>query len=263
MDESDHTVSGSLAKGAKSGPLPEGLMVALEVIEGPDKGTKFDITRTRTSLGRKDADVKLSDPTVSGVHALIEYVGGKMFITDMESTNGTELNGRLVESAMVGNLDEIKLGDTRMMLSIVEDKYGVFIQEPEEEETDEGRLDQDESTWAKGELPNPEIPENLQVVLEVVEGPEAGRKFKVKNRSTVIGRGTRAELKLEDSSISKRHCQLEVHNKDKMTIKDLASSNGTRLNDRYISAVKIRHGDLIRIGETKIKILVHIRSRVG
>jgi len=107
-------------------------------------------------------------------------------------------------------------------------------------------------------LPNPELPSSIHVVLEVIEGPDLGLKQRVANRSTIIGRDPLAELSLTDPAVSARHCQLEVHNKDKMTIKDLASSNGTRLNDSYISAVKIRNADVVQVGSTRIRILVHI-----
>jgi pSer/pThr/pTyr-binding forkhead associated (FHA) protein len=230
------------------------------VVEGPDQGLKFEVVNARTIIGRKNADLKLNDPTVSGKHAFLEHVGGKLFVTDNKSTNGTNVNGEKVESGPVYNLDEIKVGDTRLLLSVVEDKYGAFTQEYADEDSQESRVEIDESTMVTGPLPNPEVPSNIQVVLEVIEGADKGKKFKVAFRSSVIGRGQNADFQLDDIKVSNRHCQLEVHNKDKMTIKDLASSNGTRLNNRYVSAVKIRHGDLLQVGDTKIKLLINIRT---
>jgi pSer/pThr/pTyr-binding forkhead associated (FHA) protein len=209
-------------------------------------------------VGRKAADVVLTDPTVSNIHAVIEFVGAKLFLTDNDSTNGTHLNGERVESGPLANLDEIELGDTKLLLSVVEDKYGAFA-EAAEEESEESRIEEGDTTIMTAPLPNPEMPPNLQVVLDVAGGPDQGKVFKLGHRSTVIGRGQQADVRLSDSAVSKRHCQIEVHNKDRMTIKDLASMNGTRLNDRYISAVKIRHGDQVKIGETVIKILINIR----
>ena len=128
----------------------------------------------------------------------------------------------------------------------------------EDEDADDSRID-DELTAVITPLPNPELPPNIQVVLDVLSGPEKGRKVKVERRSTVIGRGEDVDFQISDQTIGRKHCQLEIHNKDKMTIKDLASKNGTRLNDQYISAVKIRHGDVVRIGDSRIKILINIR----
>jgi pSer/pThr/pTyr-binding forkhead associated (FHA) protein len=258
MSDRDDTVTGSLKGTGEAGSLPEGLYITLEVIEGPDRGLKHEIGSTRTTVGRKAADVVLTDPTVSNIHAVIEFVGAKLFLTDNDSTNGTHLNGERVESGPLANLDEIELGDTKLLLSVVEDKYGAFA-EAAEEESEESRIEEGDTTIMTAPLPNPEMPPNLQVVLDVAGGPDQGKVFKLGHRSTVIGRGQQADVRLSDSAVSKRHCQIEVHNKDRMTIKDLASMNGTRLNDRYISAVKIRHGDQVKIGETVIKILINIR----
>ncbi len=265
MSGHDETISGSAGGASGVESLPYGLLVALEVLEGPDKGKKQDVSSTRTVIGRKESELVLSDPTVSGKHAILEYAAGKLFITDNHSTNGVELNGKPVESAPVGNLDVVKLGDTKILVSVVEDRYGAFSQPPGDDMED-ARMDTSEVDVMEGDetavreaLPNPPLPESLHVVMEVLEGPDRGTKVKVKNRSTVVGRGERADVKLNDPAVSNRHFQLEVHNKDKMTIKDLASSNGTRLNDQYVSAVKIRHGDVAKIGDTKIKFLIHVK----
>lgn len=257
MSDQDDTYAGSKQDEGEPGSLPPGLLISLEVIAGPDKGLKARITETTTTLGRKDADVKFNDPTVSGKHANLEFVGGKLFLTDNNSTNGTKVNGDPVESSPVDNLDEISLGDTKILLSVTDDRYGVFLEH--DEEADESRA-LDEPTAITHKLPNPPVPTTIYVVLEVMEGADKGKKFKVENRSTIIGRSPRADFVLEDPAVSMRHCQIEIHDKDKMTVKDLASANGTRLNNHYVSAVKIRDQDLIHIGETKIKILVHLRK---
>lgn len=260
MMDRDETVSGSLEVADKGELLPAGHYITLEVVDGPDKAMKFEVEYVSTVIGRKDADLKLSDPTVSAKHALLEYVNGKLFVTDNQSTNSTKVNGERIESAPVVNLDEIKVGDTRILLSIVEDKYGAFEREHADEDSAESRIGIDESTMVTGPLPNPDLPPNIRMVLEVLAGKDKGSKFKVSNRSTVIGRGPKTDFELQDIKVSGRHCQIEIHNKDKMTVKDLASSNGTRINNRYISAVKIRHGDVLQVGDTKIKLLINIRK---
>jgi len=261
MTDTDETVTGVAGLGGSSALLPQTLHITLEVIEGPDKGKKFTMNSSRMAVGRRDADVELSDPTVSGRHAFLEYAG-RLFITDNNSTNGTFVNGDEVESTPVNNMDEIKFGDTKTLLSIIEDKYAAFTPEyADDDDTGEPRVvgDLTESTIVDAPLPNPELPKNLSVVLEVIKGPAKGKKFKVGNRSTIVGRGERADFQIDDPMISKRHFQIEIHNKDKMTLKDLASSNGTRLNERYVSAVKIRHGDTVQIGNTRMRVLIHVK----
>lgn len=262
MGEGDKTISSGPGSGEITEPLPPGLIITLEVLEGPDKGARFEVKRARTILGRKEADIKLDDPTVSGRHAILEYAGGRLFLSDNKSTNGTKVNGERIDSSPVANMDELHLGDSKLLLSVVEDKYGAFMSEGADEDTGESRLldrDEEESTVVTGALPNPPLPASIHVVLEVTDGPDKGRKFKVVNRSTTVGRAGDCDFSISDPTLSKRHFQIEIHNKDKMTVKDLASSNGTRLNDRYVSAVKIRHGDIVKTGDTVIKILIHVR----
>jgi pSer/pThr/pTyr-binding forkhead associated (FHA) protein len=256
MDDHEDTFAGSRNGGRTEESLPAGLLITLEVVEGPDQGAKHAVSKARTVIGRKKADLVLTDTTVSGQHAVLEFVAGKLFITDSGSTNGTTLNSERIESAPCQNLDVIGLGDTRLLVSVVEDKYGAFTAPVED--LPDVRAEGDETTLVSAPLPNPELDRSLHVILDVIAGPDAGKKFVVTHRSTVIGRADTADFRLADSAVSSRHCQLEIHNKDKMTVKDLASSNGTRLNDHYVSAVKIRHADLLQIGESVIKILIHI-----
>lgn len=83
------------------------------------------------------------------------------------------------------------------------------------------------------------------------EGPSKGQRFHLRVRSTIIGRKG-ANINLDDDSVSQRHAQIEIHNKDKITIKDLASTNGTRVNNVLVSAVKLHNEDEIRLGKTRL-----------
>jgi len=261
MTDREDTMEGEREKKGAAGCLPPGLLVTLEVLDGPDRGLRYAVKSGRVTIGRKDADFKLTDPTVSGHHAQLECAGGRLFLTDLSSTNGTKINGERVESSPVGNLDEIQVGETKLLLSAIEDRYGEYQPETNEEDTGESRLQPSEPTVITATLQNPELPPSIHIVLEAIDGPDRGQKLRVARRSTVIGRGPHADFILSDSAASTRHCQLEVHNKDKMTLKDLASSKGTRLNDSFISVVKIRNGDLIQIGATQIRILIHLYGR--
>jgi hypothetical protein len=78
---------------------------ALEVIDAPDlsglsKGSVF-IIHDETIIGRKDDNqIVINDPFVSGKHALISVVEGKLSIKDLGSTNGTILNGKNVNESL-------------------------------------------------------------------------------------------------------------------------------------------------------------------
>lgn len=120
-DATDRTVV--VGRGAGDSPLdlPPGTRVSLSVLDGPDKGQRFLITKSRTVLGRREGDVRLADPEVSGRHAALTVRPGGCSIEDLQSTNGTFVNGARVSSAPLAHLDELHLGRTRLLFSIVQE----------------------------------------------------------------------------------------------------------------------------------------------
>lgn len=233
------------------GEIPPNLKIYLEVLEGPDAGAKFEIKKLSTVIGRKECDIVLNDPAVSAKHCTIEVTKQNITIYDNNSTNGTFVNGEQVSGCPLKNLDEIRIGESKILISIVSDPYALY-----EEGGAEGEISwlrSEDSTMVIGEgVANPELPEDYQAVLEVETGPNKGERFKLTRRSTVIGRGKDVDVLLQDDAISLRHCQIEIHSKDKITIKDLASTNGTRVNGVLVSAVKLRNQDQIEIGKTRM-----------
>ena len=72
------------------------------------------------AIGRSsEADVRIEDRFASGVHARIYSRGASYYVEDMNSTNGTFLNGaRLDGEALLGDLDEIRIGDTELRFEL-------------------------------------------------------------------------------------------------------------------------------------------------
>ncbi len=69
-------------------------MALLEFIKGANQGTRQELVGERIVCGRNaDCGVVLNAPAVSREHAVIRKIGGKFYIEDMNSRNGTELNG--------------------------------------------------------------------------------------------------------------------------------------------------------------------------
>jgi pSer/pThr/pTyr-binding forkhead associated (FHA) protein len=259
MSEDDQTIAkGADGEDKKGEVLPSGLKIFLEVLAGPDKGRKFEINSTMTILGRKTSSIVLDDSTVSSKHASIEVSREDILLYDENSTNGTFVNGSRISSCPLKNLDEIQLGESKLLLSVIEDRYGMYQEDYSAQVQDDDSVDE---TVRKDDAPlyNPPIPESIEVVLEVQEGPNKGRRFRLGCRSSIIGRKD-SDVILDDESVSTRHAQIEVHSKDKMTIKDLASKNGTAVNSRFVSAIKLRHGDKIKIGDTRLMFYVRVKS---
>jgi DNA-binding NtrC family response regulator len=99
----------------------------LVVLSGPDKGKTLVVDQPELTIGSKqDSDLVLSDPTVSRLHAvLIESAGGYL-IRDMDSTNGTYLDGVLVREAFLDFGRTVSLGETQMKFVPFEQRIEVF-----------------------------------------------------------------------------------------------------------------------------------------
>jgi hypothetical protein len=75
------------------------------VLEFPDQG--------EVVIGRgAECEVCIKDAQSSRRHARIFWIGGKSFVEDMESKNGTRLNGKSIRRAGLANNDQIQIGDT-------------------------------------------------------------------------------------------------------------------------------------------------------
>jgi hypothetical protein len=86
-------------------------------------------------------------------------------------------------------------------------------------------------------------------VLEVPRGPLAGLRLPLMDGTFVFGRGSQAGIELPDKSVSRRHAEIRVEG-DQLSIRDLGSTNGTRLNGQLITAWRtLRDGDEIQLGD--------------
>lgn len=90
------------------------------------------------------------------------------------------------------------------------------------------------------------------LTLEIVAGPDAGKKKKFKGVRMIIGRTPGVDLLLSDQSVSRRHVEL-IYGDDGVLMKDLGSGNGTKVNGVKVPEKKLEHGDEIAIGKTKIR----------
>jgi pSer/pThr/pTyr-binding forkhead associated (FHA) protein len=84
-------------------------------------------------IGRnKTAHFRVEDTFVSGVHCILQSDGGKIFLVDNKSTNGTIVNGRQINDIEIQDGDEIQLGKSTVLVQIV--KNGNQIKQAEVEE---------------------------------------------------------------------------------------------------------------------------------
>ena len=80
---------------------------------------------------------------------------------------------------------------------------------------------------------------------------QTNRRFDLRIGSNVVGRGTDSDLQLLDQGISRRHLDVQFDG-HYATAYDLGSTNGTTVNGHEIGSQVLRHGDVIRVGHTRI-----------
>jgi pSer/pThr/pTyr-binding forkhead associated (FHA) protein len=93
-------------------PLPDFVHASLEVTAGTTKGTRYELRKVGTTIGRGEkVDVRVLDEGVSRWHATLVYTHNEFRISDA-SANGTFLNGSRVKEYAVRNGDKILVGET-------------------------------------------------------------------------------------------------------------------------------------------------------
>jgi predicted component of type VI protein secretion system len=75
-----------------------------------------------------------------------------------------------------------------------------------------------------------------------------GKTYTLKGNSAVIGRGDDCDIRIRKSDLSRKHAEIRVEGAT-VTLRDLGSKNGTRLNKAPVAgAVMLNHGDIIYMG---------------
>jgi signal transduction histidine kinase/pSer/pThr/pTyr-binding forkhead associated (FHA) protein len=100
------------------GPTPVRLfrVLTLLVLQGPDKGRRFELPDSPAVLGRDSRQIPLTDQTVSRRHAELVPLEGEWVLKDMGSVNGSYLNGVRVDNRRALKLgDQIRVGRTLMV----------------------------------------------------------------------------------------------------------------------------------------------------
>jgi len=72
---------------------------------------EVQITKDKTTLGRRPYnDIVIDNLAVSGEHAVLQMVGNDVFIEDLNSTNGTYINGKAIKKQLLADNDTVEIG---------------------------------------------------------------------------------------------------------------------------------------------------------
>ncbi len=200
-------------------PVPSLPMPHLQVRWPGQPPYDFAITKPSLTLGRApDNDLVLSYPTVSGHHARLECRDHAWLITDLQSTNGTAVNGQRIQPQQPQPLahgDVVRMGDPQG------NSISLTFQDPE------------------GLAPS----RNSMVLNTGLLVGEAA--------SLLIGRNPQSHIPLPSPQVSWQHARIDrTPQGDVLT--DLQSTNGTFVNGQRITVHPLRQGDTIQIGPYRL-----------
>ena len=80
---------------------------------------EVQITKDKTTLGRRPYnDIVIDNLAVSGEHAVLQMVGADVFIEDLNSTNGTYINGKAVKKQLLTHNDTVEIGKYKIKFMV-------------------------------------------------------------------------------------------------------------------------------------------------
>jgi pSer/pThr/pTyr-binding forkhead associated (FHA) protein len=91
--------------------------ITLRVIDGADRGRVFADLATPVTIGREEGNtIQLNDERISRYHVKIQEDQAKLILTDLDSTNGTKVNGEDVQLRLLRFGDLISLGRSTLLV---------------------------------------------------------------------------------------------------------------------------------------------------
>jgi diguanylate cyclase (GGDEF)-like protein len=115
----------------------------------------------------------------------------------------------------------------------------------------------DPDTTQRTELspgPRQDGPQTACVV--VIHGEGLGRRLDVAEQPIIVGRSHEADLQIAHPSVSRQHCSI-WRDAGVYRVRDLGSTNRTRVNERPVDSTELADGDHVTVGESILKFISH------
>jgi FHA domain len=195
---------------------------------------EVQITKDRTTLGRRPYnDIVIDNLAVSGEHAVLLAVGNEVYIEDLNSTNGTYINGKAIKKQLLAHNDTVEIG-----------KYRIRYQTEEAADYEKTMvLRPGAFGGAQAVVPPPTVSQ-LPASIKVLNGGAAGREVLLTKVVTTVGKpGTQV------ASIAKRptgYVLAHVEGEARPSI------NGVRLTD---DVMQLKNGDVIELAGTQMQFI--------
>lgn len=110
----------------------------------------------------------------------------------------------------------------------------------------------DDIAACRAGAPLPARPADFMLV--VTQGESLGKRVPIGSAPVVIGRGVGVDLQIADPTVSRHHCVV-WHAAGRCWVRDLGSTNHTRVNKRSSVITELSDGDVIVIGQASLTIV--------
>ncbi|MFO0677326.1 MAG: GGDEF domain-containing protein [Polyangiaceae bacterium] len=117
--------------------------------------------------------------------------------------------------------------------------------------------DEEEENTARHEREFPRPPKSVkpgEACLIMIYGPELGRRDELGRAPFEIGRAAKNDLSIDQEEVSRHHARI-AYDGSHYRVSDLASTNGTFVNDRVVKDHILQDGDQVRIGRAIVKFM--------
>jgi len=210
-------------------------MWKLTIEDDEQKQISLPLVHNEYAVGRDDSnEIRLTERNISRKHAVLKKNGDGWVVRDLESYNGTYVNGgRVAGEQHVAHTDIVQLGDYRL------------------EFHDEGKLQPalPEQTAVPAALAPHHRPDRFVVVV----GPQPGQEFYLDREHFSLGRSEEADISVNHSSVSRIHAELFAVGNGRYEIIDKGSANGIRINGQEVRRGFIEAGDALELGDVRLR----------
>lgn len=201
---------------------------------------EVQLTKDRTSLGRRPYnDIVIDNLAVSGEHAVLQMSGNEVYLEDLNSTNGTYVNGKAVKKQLLQNADTVEIGKYKI-------KYVNEAANASFEKTAIFKTASAEPIAPAAPLPSFNAVAGANAAIKVMSGAAAGREVALVKVVTTIGKPGVAV-----AAITRRqHGFVVAH---------VEGTDKPFLNGAPIGAepVTLRNGDLLELAGTQMQFVQH------
>lgn len=221
----------------------------------------FPLSKPQITLGRnEDNDIILVDSKVSRVHAQIESKDGAYILVDMESGNGTLVNGQRVDRVTLKPGNRIRIANHKLRFEqnpTAPSEAPAKTSPKRPRSRAAGTEDRHVIGQLLDSLQSGDTSSNLRDLLfrmprMTIYTPEKTWELRLKDQeSWTIGRAVDNDIVIDHQKVSRYHARIE-RQQDSFIIRDLNSVNGTRLGNQSVQSHTMRHADTFNVGNAQL-----------